>query len=110
MGRIVVSALKPGMILSAPVFNVQRKCLADTDMVLDIRTINIFQAWGIVEVEVREVSEPSLQEIEDRMALSPSLQQLSAEIDERFYGSEQCPFIIELRRIAKKLAIEEQPI
>ena len=108
MGWVATSALQPGMTLGAAVFNTRRQRLADAGSVLDARRINLFQAWGVVEVEVQGVAEPSLQEIESHMAASPALQQLSAEIDGRFYGAEPYEVLVELRRIVKKLTLEEQ--
>ena len=108
MGRIAVSVLKPGMILDGSVLNSRRQCLAEAGTVLDARKISLFQSWGIVEVEVRGIAEPSLQEIESRMVGSPILQQLSAEIDDRFYGAEPHEFLVELRRLVKKLALQER--
>jgi hypothetical protein len=108
MGRIAVSALQSGMTLSGPVFNVRRQCLAEAGATLDESKISVFQAWGIVEVEIEGVAEPSGEQIEDRLARSPLLQKLSAEIDERFLGGTSHEFIVELRRVVKKLALEEQ--
>ncbi|MBI3304018.1 MAG: hypothetical protein HYZ72_18280 [Deltaproteobacteria bacterium] len=108
MGRIGVSALQPGMTLAGPVLNARRQCLAEARTVLDARKISLFQSWGIVDVEVQGVAEPSLHEIEERMASTPALQQLSTEIDERFYGAEHHPVLEELRRLVKKLALEER--
>jgi hypothetical protein len=108
MGRIAVSVLQPGMTLGAPVCNTRRQRLAEVGAVLDARKISLFQAWGVIEVDVQGVAEPSLEEIENRMASSPALQQLSTEIDDRFYGAEPHEFLVELRRLVKKLALEER--
>ena len=108
MGRISVSALKPGMTLAEPVLTTHRRRLAEGGIVLDARKISLFQVWGVVEVEVQGIAEPSLQEIESRMADSPVLQHLSTEIDERFYGAEPYEVLAELRRLVKKLALEER--
>jgi len=107
MGRVAISVLQPGMTLGAPVFNARRQRLAEAGMVLDAGKISLFQAWGVVEVEVQGVAEPSLEEIENRMAASPALQKLSTAIDERFYGAESHETLVELRRVVKKLALEE---
>jgi hypothetical protein len=107
MGRITVSALKPGMTVGEPVRTSRGHCLAEAGTVLDSRKISLFQAWGIVEVEVQGVTELSLQDLEERMAHSPTLQRLSADIDERFYGADSHPLLVELRRLVKKLALEE---
>ena len=108
MGRIAVSALKAGMILSSEVLNDRRQCLAKTGTVVEDRTIRIFQTWGVVEVEVQGVAAPTLEEINARMEASPALQKLSAEIDERFYGASDHPMITELRRVIKQIALDEQ--
>jgi hypothetical protein len=107
MGRIAVSTLQPGMTLGEPVFTSRHQCLAEAGTVLDARKISLFQSWGIVEVEVQRVTEPSLQELEERMAATLALQRLSTEIDERFYGAERHPLLEELRRLVKKLALAE---
>jgi hypothetical protein len=108
MGRIAVSVLQPGMTLSRPVLNLRRQCLAEAGTTLDESKISVLQAWGIVEVEIEGVAEPSGEQIEDRLARSPLLQKLLAEIDERFLGGTSHEFIVELRRVVKKLALEEQ--
>lgn len=108
MGRVAVSALKPGMILSSEVLNDRRQCLAKAGTVVEDRTIHVFQTWGVVEVEVQGVAAPTLEEINARMEVSPALQKLSAEIDERFYGASDHPMITELRRVIKQIALNEQ--
>src|SRR5262245_50935847 len=107
MGRIAVAALKPEMTLAAPVFNARRQCLAEAGVVLDARKISLFQAWGVVEVEVQGVIEPSLKNLEEQMAGTLVLQRLSQQIDDRFYGAEPHLFVQELRRLVKKLALDE---
>jgi hypothetical protein len=107
MGWIMVSALKPGMILSQPVVNVYRQQLAERGAVLNSRLIGLFQSWDILEVEVQGASEPTLQEIEAKMEASPVLRQRAAMIDDRFRGAGSHPFIIELRRLVKQLAVQE---
>lgn len=107
MGRITVTAVQPGMRLSSPVFIRHRHCLAAGGTVLDESKIALLQAWGVVEVEVEGVAEPSLEEIEARMARSPTLTKLSAEIDERFFGASAHEFLHALRRLVKQLALEE---
>ena len=107
MGRTAVSALKPGMILSKPVFNPYRQRLVEAGITLEARTISLLQAWGIIDVEIQGVTELTLQEIESRMANTPALQQISATIDERFHGADQHAFITELRRLVKYQALKE---
>ena len=107
MGRTAVSALKPGMILSKPVFNPYRQRLVEAGVTLDARTISLLQAWGIIDVEIQGVTELTLQEIESRMANTPALQQVSVTIDERFHGADQHAFITELRRLVKYQALKE---
>src|SRR5215510_8125071 len=103
MGRVSVSALTPEMTLAAPVFNLRRQCLAEAGVVLDARKISLFQSWGVVEVDVQGVREPSLKELEEQMIGTRALQRLSQQIDDRFYGAEPHPFLQELRRVVKKL-------
>jgi hypothetical protein len=107
MGRIIVEALQPGMTLSSPVFNGRRQCLAEAGTVLDEGKIALLQAWGVAEVEVEGVAELSMEEIEARMARSPVLSKLSAEIDDRFFGGASHEFLHSLRRLIKQLALEE---
>jgi len=107
MGRTAVSALKPGMVFSKPVFNSHRQRLVEAGVTLDARIISLLQAWGIIDVEIQGVTELTLQEIESRMANNPALQQLSATIDERFHGADQHAFITELRRLMKYQTLKE---
>ncbi|MGE0822810.1 MAG: hypothetical protein AB7P18_11890 [Candidatus Binatia bacterium] len=106
----MVSALKPGMILSKPVFNAHHQRLADAETVLDTRVINVLQTWGIIEVEIQGATDLSLDEIEERMATIPALHELSVKIDERFYGADTHAFIYELRRLVKQLALAEAQV
>lgn len=107
MGRVTASILKPGMVLSKPVFNDYRQQLADAGTILDKRVINLLQTWGVIDVEVQGVAEPTLQEIEAHMSTSDVLQQLSEMIDDRFYGAEQHAFVTELHRLVKFHTLKE---
>jgi hypothetical protein len=106
MGRVTVSILKPGMVLSKSVFNGYRQQLAEAGTILNKRIITVLQTWGVIDVEVQEVSEPTLQEIEEQMSATMVLQQLSAMIDDRFYGADQHQFVTELRRLIKYDALK----
>ena len=108
MGRVAITALKPGMILDSGVYNHHRQCLAKAGAVIDEREIRVFQTWGVVEVDVQGEETPSLEEINTRMAASPVLQQLSDKIDDRFYGASDHPILLELKRVIKHSAIEDQ--
>ena len=107
MGRVTTSILKSGMVLSKPVFNDYRQQLADAGTILDGRVISLLQTWGVSDVEVQGISEPSLQEIETHMSATLPLQQLSAMIDDRFYGAEPQAFITDLRRLVKQCALND---
>ena len=106
MGRVTVSTLKPGMVLSKPVFNCYRRQLAEDGTILNKRIITVLQTWGVIDVELQEVSESTLQEIEEHMSATVVLQQLSAMIDDRFYGADQHQFVTELRRLIKYDALK----
>ena len=53
MGRIAVSALKPGMLLDSEVSNDRRQSLATAGTVVDERLIRVLRTWGIVEADVQ---------------------------------------------------------
>ncbi len=95
------------MVLAKAVFNEYGQRLAQAGVALDEGKIRLFRSWGVMEVEVEEAGEPTLEEIEARMAASPQLRQLSAEIDNRFYGAGPHEFLQELLRLVKKLALQE---
>jgi|GEM_PF-888981 len=107
MGRVTTSLLTPGMVLNKPVFNDYRQQLADAGTIIDRRVISVLQTWGVIDVDVQGVSEPTLQEVEEQMSASLVLQQLSAMIDDRFYGADQHPFVTELRRLVKHSALKD---
>src|SRR5829696_3726916 len=65
MGRVATSILKPGMVLSKPVCNDYRQQLAEAGTILDRRVISVLQTWGVIDVDVQGVSEPTLQEVEE---------------------------------------------
>ena len=89
------------MVLSKAVFNEYRQQLAKAGTTLDKRVINLLQTWGIIDVEIEGVTEPTLQEIEEKLSATVMLQHRSAVIDDRFYGADDHPFITELRRAVK---------
>ncbi len=95
------------MVLSKPVFNSYRQQLADAGTIVDVRVIRLLQTWGVIDVEVQGVSEPTLQEIEAQMSTTVVLQQISAMIDDRFYGAEQHTFVTELHRLVKQCALKD---
>ena len=53
MGRIAVSALKPGMLLDSEVSNDRRQSLATAGTVADERLIRVLRTWRIVEADVQ---------------------------------------------------------
>lgn len=107
MGRVTASILKPGMVLSKPVFNDYRQQLADAGTILDTRVITLLQTWGVIDVEVQGIAEPTLQEIDMRMSTSSTLQECAAIIEDRFYGADQHVFVMELQRLVKLSALKE---
>jgi hypothetical protein len=107
MGRVTASILKPGMVLSKPVFNDYRQQLAEAGTILDTRVITLLQTWGVIDVDVQGIAEPTLQEIDARMSTNEGLQELAATIEERFYGAESHPFVTELHRLVKLHALKE---
>jgi hypothetical protein len=107
MGRVTASILKPGMVLSKPVFNDYRQLLAEAGTILDTRVITLLQTWGVIDVDVQGISEPTLQEIEARMLASEGLQEVAAMIEERFYGAEPQAFVTELHRLVKLHALQK---
>jgi hypothetical protein len=108
MGRVTISILKPGMVLSKPVCNDYQQQLADAGTIVDERVIRLLQTWGVSEVEIQGIAEPSLQEIEAQMSTTLVHQQLSIMIDDRFYGAEPHAFIMELRRLVKQGALADE--
>lgn len=54
MPALPVDDLKPGMILQAPVCNLDRQLLLGAGAVIGERHIRLFQSWGILEVSVRD--------------------------------------------------------
>jgi hypothetical protein len=107
MGHVTTSTLKPGMVLSKPVFNDYRQQLADAGTTLDARVITLLQTWGVIDVDVQEIAEPTLQELDVRMSTSERLQALAATIEDRFYGAEPHAFVTELHRLVKLHVLQE---
>lgn len=58
MPALPVDDLKPGMILKAPVCNLDRQLLLGAGAVIGERHIRLFQSWGILEVAVRDAESP----------------------------------------------------
>ena len=108
MGRISVSSLHPGpgVVLERAVTNHRGERLADAGAVVDAGLVRVLQTWGVTEVDVLGASEPTLEEIELRMAAQVETRRLSEQIDSRFAGASGHDFLLALRRIAKKLALE----
>jgi hypothetical protein len=95
------------MVLSKPVFNDYQQRLAEAGTILDTRVITLLQTWGVIDVDVQGVAEPTLQEIDTRMSTSEGLQELAMIIDDRFYGAEPHTFVTELHRLVKLHALQE---
>jgi len=95
------------MIVDAAVSNERGQLLAAKGTELDERRIKLLLSWGVVEVSVQGAGGATLEEIDERLAVSHDLRRLSAEIDARFSGAEGHPFLRELRRVVKQIALEE---
>ncbi len=62
MGRIPVSALKPGMVLDAEVRDRNGRLLLDAGKQISERHLRIFKIWSVVDVAVRDLEEAEEEE------------------------------------------------
>ena len=60
MPSLRIEELKPGMILHAPVCNLDRQLLLGAGAVVSERHVRLFQTWGIAAVEVRAAEMPAI--------------------------------------------------
>ena len=106
MGRISIDNLQPGMVLASDAFTFRKQLLLQAGSVLSVKNIDILKTWGVSEIEIEGYAEPTLEEVEKRLASHPELASANSELDYRFSGVREHQLMKEILTIAKKQLLE----
>jgi hypothetical protein len=99
MPRIKTEQLIEGMVVSTDVMNLDNMLLIPAGAALSERQINILQAWGVAEVEVK--ASESVPDTDPLAKLSPEeLEKMTREVKGRFWQPvEADPVFTEIFRL-----------
>ena len=102
---MLLTHLKPGMILSEDVQNFQGLLLLKAGTALSEKNIKILKTWGVTSVEIDGDGEKNRQNISD----SPSdlKMAIEAEMKERFSNTLGHPVMEEVMKVATEIKIEK---
>jgi len=106
MGRINIDSALPGMVLSKDASTFRKQLLLPSGTTLTEKNIDTMKAWGVSEVETAGCEEPTLEDIEARLAGVPRLQAACEELDHRFAVVREDTVMKEILTIAKKQLLE----
>jgi hypothetical protein len=100
MGKINLSELKPGMILSADVSVSSIGMLLASGEEVTERHIQIFRKWGVPEVEIKGVTQDEIQ-VQKMEQYDPVILQKAEKRLSDLFGrvAQDDPFINELKRL-----------
>lgn len=106
MGRISIDHVAAGMVLAKDAYTFRKQLLLTAGTVLTDTHIESMRAWGVPEIETEGCAEPTLEEVEARLAQVLHLQSAGEEIDRRFADVRTDPIMHEILAIAKKQLLE----
>jgi hypothetical protein len=107
MSRLSLKRLRPGMVLSLPLFNGAGVLLLPRGTRLTEQHLERFTRWGVREATIEALDGgPPVGDPE--AALDPELvQAIDRALDERFATGEGDEIMTEIKRIVRRMAIEE---
>lgn len=94
------------MVLTKDAFTFRKQLLLPQGTLLTEKNIEMMKAWGVSEVETEGCAEPTLEEVEARLAKHPTLAAACSELDQRFSAVRHDPLMKEILTIAKKQLME----
>jgi hypothetical protein len=107
MGRISIDHLQAGMVLAKDAYTFRKQLLLPIATVLTDKNIEMMRAWGVSEVETEGCSEPTIEELELRIAQHPGLAAANAALEIRFSQARHDPIMREILTIVKKQLLEQ---
>lgn len=102
---MLLTQLKPGMVLAKDVQNFQGLLLLKANTVISEKNIKVFKTWGVTSVEIDGDSDKNRQKTSE----SPSELKTSVEMEmaERFSKSMNNPIMVEVMKVATEIKIEK---
>jgi hypothetical protein len=104
MPLICIAEVKPGMVLQAPVYNLERQLLLGAGAVISERHVRVFQTWGVREVDVRRAESVEPVKSAPRAACDEAsvVQEVARVLVNQMADS---PIMVEIRRllVARKM-------
>ena len=102
---MLLTQLKPGMVLSEDVHNFQGLLLLKAQTALSEKNIKILKSWGVTSVEIDGDGEENRQKISDSPADLKTA--IEAEMKEKFSQSLDHPIMDTVMKIATEIKIEK---
>jgi hypothetical protein len=107
VGLLSLSELQPGMVLAMPVYNSSGIMLLPRGTRLSDKHLEQFKHWGVREAAVEGVGRQALS-ADDAAHLQPELlAAIDRALDEKFDLDAADEIMAEVKRIVRKMAIEE---
>ena len=103
---MLLTQLKPGMVISKDVQNFQGLLLLKEGTVLTEKNIKVLKSWGVTSVEIDGDGEKNRQKISDSPADLKSA--IEKEMKERFSNALDHPVMEEVMKIATEIKIEKR--
>ncbi len=108
MGLVELSLVNPGMVLAKSVYSHSGVILLKDGRTLGEKDLLLLEAWGVTEVDIQgtdgtQGKEQVLSEILSEEELSA----LDAKLDKKFSKQQENEVIIELKKVIRKIKIEE---
>jgi hypothetical protein len=109
MGKIDLTELKPGMVLSADVALSSIGLLLAAGEAVTEKHINIFRKWGVPQVEVKGVTRDEIQVKQMEQWDAEILQKADKRVSDLFCRTSlENPFISELKRLCLVRLVERR--
>jgi len=106
MGRITIKSVTAGMVLAKDAYTFRKQLLLPHGATLTDKNIETMKAWGVAEVETVGCEEPTIEELDARLAQVPHLRAACEELDRRFSAVREEPVMMDILIIAKKQLLE----
>lgn len=101
MNRLSLGQLQPGMVLSLPIFNGTGVMLLPAGTQLTTRHLDQFRHWGVHEAAV-DVENGAESQLDPELVRT-----IDEALDERFAATASDEIMGEIKRIVRKMTIEE---
>ena len=106
MGKLRLDMAKPGMKLTAPVYNPHGKLLLGAGVELTQRHISILKSWGVTEVEVDCQDGLNGEKIHREQLDDQTFRSIGELLDRKFCEVLDGEVMMEIMRVARKHALK----